>query len=372
VNLLFWGSALLILYTLVGYPLWLCVRCRWRAMPVRTRPVTPSVTIAVAVYNEARNLPSKLRNFASLDYPADLLEIVIASDGSTDATNGILEHSAETRVRPIFLEQQRGKAAALNHAIAAARHEIVVFTDARQQLETGALRQLVSNFADPSVGCVSGELMLGSPENTAESDGVGLYWALEKKIRQLEGVSGSVVQATGAIYGVRRSLLTAFPPGTILDDVYLPLTVARQGARVIFDPCARAWDPLVTTAAQEFRRKVRTLTGNYQLLQIAPWMLTRANPVRFEFVSHKLMRLVLPFALAGLLISSLLLPGAFYRFMALVQLLFYVLGALSIIRLRLGPVSRLTDAAMAFLVLNSAATMAFFNFVTGKKRVWTR
>ena len=234
-----------------------------------------------------------------------------------------------------------------------------------------AIRHLVSNFADPSVGCVSGELMLEDPAHGATGKGVGIYWALEKKMREWEGASGSMVGATGALYAVRKELLVALPAATLLDDVYLPLHVARQGKRVIFEPRARAFDNVVATE-KEFRRKVRTLTGNYQLLRLAPWLLSRENPVKFEFVSHKLFRLWVPFALLALLVSSLCLHGAFYQIMLVLQCVFYSMGAAALLRPRLQFFRRLSEVPLAFLVLNTAAAVALIYFLTGKKEVWVR
>jgi cellulose synthase/poly-beta-1,6-N-acetylglucosamine synthase-like glycosyltransferase len=365
-------SLLLIAYTYAGYPLWLWVRARWRPQPVHTAAIFPSVSIVLAVHNEAEALPAKLRNLADLDYPPDRLEVVIVSDGSTDGTNQILAAQAEKRLSVVFSREHLGKGSALNRGVQAASGAIVVFTDARQRLAADALRHLVRNFADPSVGCVSGELMLGEPGATACAQGVGLYWSIEKKIRQWESVTGSVVGATGALYAVRRELIVPLPPGTILDDVYIPLHVARHGARVAFEPAARAWDVVTPSPQQEFRRKVRTLTGNYQLVQLAPWLLSRANPVRFKFVSHKLCRLLAPFALAGVLCSSVLLEGPLYRLALVLQLLFYGLGLLAMARRKLGGATRLAHVALAFLMLNTAAVVAFVNFVTRKKEVWVR
>ncbi len=158
--------------------------------------------------------------------------------------------------------------------------------DARQRVATDSLKTLVESFADPAVGCVSGALMLGDGEETSPR-GVGSYWKLEKAIRYWESTGGSTVGATGALYAVRRTLVPHLPTGIILDDVFIPMEVARRGARVIFEPRALAWDSLPSKPKQEFRRKVRTLFGNYQLLRMAPWLLTTANPLRFEFVSHK-------------------------------------------------------------------------------------
>ena len=210
------------------------------------------------------------------------------------------------RVRTLLKPVSQGKAAGLNDAIKLASGEVLLFTDARQQIESGALRLLIENFADPDVGAASGELMLGDPTSGETGKGMGLYWRIEKKIRELESASGSVAGATGAIYCARRSLLdeSPLPEGTILDDVLLPMQIVRKGFRVIFDARARAWDSPDLGESREFSRKVRTLSGNYQLLQLAPWLLSSENAIRFEFVSHKLSRLAVPFALLALLIAS--------------------------------------------------------------------
>ena len=169
---------------------------------------------------------------------------------------------------------------------------------------------------------------------------------------------------------MRRSLLVAVPAGTILDDVYIPMHVVRQGFRAIFVPNARAWDIADQGTDREFSRKVRTLSGNYQLVQLAPWLLTASNPLRFEFISHKLMRLMVPFALVASLAAAWFLPGPFYRAAFWTQLGFYGLSLLGWSGWELGPVSRLSDAAYTFVALNTAALVAFANFVTGHKTVW--
>ncbi len=239
-------------------------------------------------------------------------------------------------------------------------------------IEPDAVRLLLENFADPDVGCASGELMLGDPRHGEAARGMGLYWRIEKTVRELESKSGSVVGATGAIYAVRRNLLVAVPPETILDDVYIPMYVVRQGARVVFEPQARAWDAPDLGAEREFARKVRTLSGNYQLLQLAPWLLRSSNPLRFEFVSHKLLRLLVPFALAAALISTLMLSHPFYRMALAAQVAFYALGLMAMAQWMKGPLARIADAALTFVVLNTAAAVAFANFVTGRKAAWNR
>jgi poly-beta-1,6-N-acetyl-D-glucosamine synthase len=369
---IFWISVAVLAYTYCGYPAWLWLRSRLRGLPVSAATFAPSISIAMVVRNEAAVLERKLKNLLELDYARELSEIVVVSDGSSDATNDILNyHAADCRVRIILNPESRGKAAGLNDAIAAARGEIIVFTDARQQIEAGALRLLVTKFSDPQVGCTSGELMLGNPCSGETARGVGLYWRIEKKVREMESASGSVVGATGALYAVRRSLLVPVPTETILDDVYIPMHVARQGFRVIFAPEARAWDVADQGSEREFSRKVRTLSGNYQLVQLAPWLLTAQNPLRFEFISHKLLRLAAPFFLVTAFVSTLVLQQTLYRAALALQVAFYTLGLLALMKLARGPLARIADAARTFMVLNTAALVAFLKFVSRRKVAWS-
>ncbi len=371
-KVLFWAAVVLVVYTYIGYVVWLWIRGRLFPWPVRRGAQQPSVSIVMVVRNEEKALPQKLKNLMGLDYPADRYDVVVVSDGSVDGTEAILRNCGDSRLRIVLNQLSRGKASGLNDGIAISQGELVMFTDARQNIESCAMRILAENFADPEVGCVSGELMLGDPESGEAAEGVSLYWRVEKKVRELEAASGSVVGATGAIYAVRRELLTTLPEGTILDDVYIPLQVAAQGKRVVFEPRARAWDCPDLGAGREFSRKVRTLGGNYQLLQLAPWILSRRNPIRFEFVSHKLLRLAVPFALVIVFVTSALLPGKFYRVSWFLQAAFYGMSLVALLRLNLGLLSRAANAALTFVVLNTAAVVALANFVSGRKSVWIR
>jgi cellulose synthase/poly-beta-1,6-N-acetylglucosamine synthase-like glycosyltransferase len=274
-------------------------------------------------------------------------------------------------VGSIFLSENLGKAEALNRGIEAVNGEIVVFMDARQRVATDSVKLLVESFADSSVGCVSGALVLGSGEETSPK-GVGSYWKMEKAIRHWESASGSVVGATGALYAVKRSLVPYLPTGLILDDVFIPMAVARTGMRVIFEPRALAWDNLSSSPKQEFHRKVRTLFGNYQLLRMAPWLHTAQNPLRFEFASHKLFRLAVPFALVGMILASVFLPGFIYRLPLAAAIGLGTLGALAFVRVPPGIASSLTHLALAFVLLNTAAIVAFFYFAVGRKQVWVQ
>lgn len=369
---IFWFAAALVAYTSVGYLAWLRFRLLWRSYPVLHGVATPTISVVMVVRNEERVLESKLENLLSLDYPPDRVELIVVSDGSSDRTEPILhQYAREARVHAIVNPLPKGKAGGLNDALAVAQGEIVLFTDARQKIDRSAVRLLAENFADPDVGCVSGELMLGDPESGESGRGLGLYWLFEKQVRELESASGSVVGATGALYAARRELLTPVPAGTILDDLYLPMQIVRRGKRVVFDQRAIAWDSLDLGIEREFSRKVRTLSGNYQLVQFAPWLLGRENPIRLEFISHKLLRLTVPAALAALLLVSPWLKAPFYKVIFVAQVIFYALSLISLARLaRRGMLARVADAAGAFVLLNSAAVVALANFISGKRAAW--
>jgi biofilm PGA synthesis N-glycosyltransferase PgaC len=367
-KLLFWLCCALVGYTYFGYALWLALRVRLYSKPIRKGPFVPSVSIVIAARNEELNLPAKLANLQGVAYPSDRLQIVIASDGSTDRTASILGEHASMIV-PVVLEQSKGKACALNEAVREATGEILVFQDARQFVEPDAISELVSCFADPDVGAASGELALATDGRGSSSEGIGIYWKVEKYVRRLESASGSVVGVTGAIYAIRRDLYTEMPSGTILDDVFVPMHVARMGKRVVFEPSAIAHDQLFSEKGKEFSRKVRTLTGNYQLLRLEPWLLSPANPLLFRFISHKILRLIVPLLLVLMLLASAMSNGPFFKAVLGLQFLFYVLAAIGALSPRASEFKPIA-IANTFVMLNVAAAVALYNFVTRQSRVW--
>jgi biofilm PGA synthesis N-glycosyltransferase PgaC len=367
-KLLFWLSLVLIAYAYFGYAIWLWLFCRLRRRPMLHSPITPSVSIIIAARNEEATLPAKLENLRRLDYPQAQLQVIVASDGSTDRTANILGEQ-ENQVISVILDDSKGKANALNEAVKVATGDILVFLDARQTVDTNAISELAACFADPDVGAASGELLLETAPGISSANALGVYWRIEKAVRKLESASGSVVGVTGAIYAIRRELYTEIPQGTLLDDVFVPMNVARLGKRVVFQPSAIARDRLFSEKGKEFSRKVRTLTGNYQLLRLAPWLLSPANPLLFRFVSHKLLRLLVPLLLVLMLVASAMSQGPFFRAVVWLQALFYILailGTLSPSTRRFKPVA----IANTFVMLNAAAALAFYNFVAGRNRVW--
>lgn len=370
-KVLFWLSAFLVLYTYLLYPAWLLFRFRLFPRPVRPAAFFPKLSIVIAARNEASNLENKLRNLQELDYPRELIETIVVSDGSTDETNEILRKYSESPIRSILSSIHCGKAESLNAALEVARGEIVVFMDARQRVSHDSVKKLVENFADSRVGCVSGELILDSGQ-AKSPQGVTSYWKMEKLLRYWESAADSMVGATGALYAARRNLVPRLPSGLILDDVFIPMTIARSGSRVIFEPRALAWDNLPAEVHQEFRRKVRTLFGNYQLLRLAPWLLTADHRLRFEFLSHKLFRLAVPFALITMIVASAFLHGFAYRLPLAAATGVCFLGALAFVWVPTGVTSRLSHLSLAFLLLNTAAVVALWYFATGRRQVWVR
>ena len=371
--LVFLAAGAAVGYTYFGYPALLALRARrWPAPPVARAPATPDVTIVIVAHNEAGRIGRKLRNCLALDYPRERLEIVVASDGSTDGTCQEVAAFSGEGVRLLELPGPNGKPTALNAAVPLARGEVLLLCDTRQELEPQSLRALTANLADPAVGAVSGELLIRSGGPSAAAEGVGAYWRYEKWIRRTESRVGSTVGVTGAIYAIRRALFPRLDPRTILDDVAVPLHVVRQGRRVVFEPEARAWDEAVGDPRREFRRKVRTLAGNYQLVALDPSLVQPSrNPLFLGFVSHKLARLAVPWCLLAALVASLALAlRGSWPFVALVaaQLAFYALAAAGWALRGRPSRPRLVSLAYAVVLLNMAAAGALFGFLSGRQQ----
>jgi cellulose synthase/poly-beta-1,6-N-acetylglucosamine synthase-like glycosyltransferase len=367
----FWFCVGCVLYPHALYPALLALWARRWPRPLRPRQAPPrSVSIVVAAHNEEKAIDHRLAELTGhLEASGLDGEVIVVSDGSTDDTAALARAHTTKWVRVIELPHRLGKAAALTRGCAEARGEVLAFTDVRQSWAADALPLLLENFADPDVGAVSGDLVVA--EQTGALAGVGMYWRFEKWLRCQESRVGSQVGVTGAISAVRRELFQPIPPGILLDDVYWPLAVALQGKRVVHDSRAVAHDRLPERTCDEFRRKVRTLAGNFQLAARLPAaLLPWRNPVWVPLVSHKLLRLAVPWALLALLALSLTLPGWPYRVALGLQLAGYAGGLFALASGRGG---RLGAAAGSFLVLNAAAWVAFWVWLTGRAdRCWQK
>ena len=336
-EVVFWLSVACVLYTYAGYPLILAVMARlWpRAKTgVHQSPGSP-VSVVLAVYNEESRIGPRIHELVRLvaGRPAGG-EVIVVSDGSTDDT--VAEAYATAReaetgtggrvsVRVLVQEPRQGKAVALNRAHAVACHPFLVFADARQTWADDAIERLVAAFAEPTVGAVGGDLVLESAPGVMA--GVGLYWRYEKWVRRAESQFDSTVSVTGSVAAVRRELFVPVPRGIVLDDVCWPLLVAMGGHRVIHEERARAFDRLPEKPCDEFRRKVRTLAGNYQLMARLPVVLVPwRNRLWWQFVSHKALRLVVPWALLVILLIAMIHTGSVYRVFLWGQVVFYAVG----------------------------------------------
>lgn len=370
-EILFWSSfcGLLAVYAL--YPGLMALLARAPETLSETGSL-PTVTVVVAAYNEGAVIGRKLRSCLEQDYPGHL-GVVLVSDGSTDATVERAREFGNGRLEIVQLRENRGKAAALNAGMARASGEIVVLTDARQPLHADAVRHLVSHFQDSSVGAVSGDLRYDRELESGLQRALHRYWDYEKRIRLGEARIHSCVGATGALYAIRRSLWTDLPQGLLLDDVYTPMRIVLGGYRVEFEP--RAWASDVASAQDddEYHRRVRTLTGNYQLLFELPGLLSPLrNPIWLQYAMHKLGRLASPLLLAGLFLGAAFADGRVYEVAFVLQAGFWV--AVLIMMVSRSSVRFAPPLALpyAFAMAQGAAVQAFVHFLRREWRVWNK
>jgi cellulose synthase/poly-beta-1,6-N-acetylglucosamine synthase-like glycosyltransferase len=322
-EILFWTSVFVIAYVYVGYPALLAAWARLAPRPIAKSGFAagswPSISIVLAARNEAARLPARVANLLELPYQGRR-ELIVVSDGSTDGTRAALAPYCRSGAVRLIEVPAGGKPLALNAGVAAATGDLVVFADARQRFSERALTALAANFADPAVGGATGELLLDCESGDSSStigDGVGVYWKYEKWLRRREGAVWSTLGATGAIYALRRSLWQPLPAETLLDDVLAPMRAVLSGWRVVFEEEATAHDRTAPDAAAEARRKRRTLAGNYQILAQDPRLLVPfVNPVWLQYVSHKVGRLLVPWALLAVFVTSAALAATSWIYAA--------------------------------------------------------
>jgi cellulose synthase/poly-beta-1,6-N-acetylglucosamine synthase-like glycosyltransferase len=363
-------SAGLVGWIVLGYPIVVMALARHRGgRPIQKAPITPSVTAVVAVRNGAAWLGAKLDSLLGQDYPAASLSILIVSDGSTDATAEIGHARARRDPRIAMLEVPRGgKAAALNAAFSRATGDVLVLTDVRQPLASDCVRAMVASFADSTVGAVSGELRIGDAGGRLSVPST--YWRLETRLRHALARIDSTLGVTGPIYAIRKSLVRPIPAGLILDDMYLPLGAFFAGYRLVSEPLAVAWDEPMDVAT-EFRRKVRTLAGNYQLLRFEPRLLLPwHNRMFWHYLSYKIGRLMLPHLLITLFVASIFLPPPLRWPILGVQTVGYLLAIVDPWVPSASRLKRLTAPVSSALALIAAAFVAQKVFFVRAESLW--
>jgi cellulose synthase/poly-beta-1,6-N-acetylglucosamine synthase-like glycosyltransferase len=348
----FWGSLAALAWTHVGYPVAAAGLARLRPRPVEKDDVTPDVSVIVAAHDEEDVIGRRVENLLELDYPAERLEIVIASDGSTDRTDEIVEQLAARAPNVKLLRVERaGKATAQNRAVAGSQAEVVAFSDANSRWETDALRKLVRSFGDDDVGYVCGQLRLERSDGESQE---GLYWRYELWQRESESAIGSITAGNGAIYGVRRSDYLGWDDPFIGHDFGLPFRLVQRGRRAVYEPEAVAWEKPATDVEDEYRRKVRMMTRSWRPLLDGSLARTGDPLFLAELVSHRVLRYgsgALHIALLG---SSVALAreGGIYRMAVVGQLVFLALAVTGRRR------KRVPGAGLAYYyLLTTAATV---------------
>lgn len=380
---LFWGSLGLIVYTYLIFPLLVVIRGLVSPKPVKKTDVNldpnsplgsdqlPSVSFIIAAYNEAAVIGKKLENALSLNYPADRLQVIVASDGSDDDTNSIVGGFDSPQIKLLALPRQ-GKNATINKAVAAAEGDILVFTDADSMLGGDSLRYLVAPFADREVGGVGGSYHY--EHNGRGGEGERAYWNFDRRLKELQSTSGNITGTTGHIYAIRRDLFILVPPG-VTDDSFISREVIRQHQRLVWEPQAIAYGPIADNRG-EFQRKVRITTRGLNAVWVQRYLL---NPFEYGFYalqlfSHKVLRrlMVIPLLLAGLTTPTLWTRGWLYKAAAFAQLGLHSLALFGyIFQGKRAHMSKLVSFPYYLDMTNIAALRALVDLLRGRNRdIW--
>jgi cellulose synthase/poly-beta-1,6-N-acetylglucosamine synthase-like glycosyltransferase len=364
---LFFFALALLAYAYLGFPILLLARSRLVRRPYRSGDHEPTVSLVICAHNEVTSIGEKLENIRRLDYPSDRLEVIVASDGSTDGTDEVVRGAAGVRLLSL---PRLGKIPTLNAAVAEAKGEILVFSDANSMYERGAIRALVRPFADPGVGGVAGDQRYAKTASVAdEGEGERAYWNIDRMLKQWQSLSGSVTSSTGAIHAIRRSLFQLVPSG-VTDDFWISTNVVAQGTRLVFAADAIAIEPTATSSGLEFRRKVRVMTRGLR----GVWLMRELlDPFRHGFysvqlLSHKVLRRLVFVPLAILAVAAPLLwaDGPIYRLATLGQAALYAAAAVGGLVPSRGRFSRIVSIPFFFCMVNAAAAVATLNLLRGK------
>jgi poly-beta-1,6-N-acetyl-D-glucosamine synthase len=375
VELLFWFCVAVIGYTYIFYPVIIASVARLRAESSSKGSTPTRASVVLVVRNEEKRIRARIQNLCDQEPQGIVDEIVVVSDGSDDSTCSVVEEiiRIEPRVQLVRQPVPMGKAAGVNAGVSVAKNDHIVFADARQDFRRDAVRRLLDRFADSEVGAVAGELRFrDKAESGHVAESVGMYWRFEVWIRNNEARLDSVIGCPGSIYAARREFVQPMPQGTILDDVWTPMHVAKQGKRVAYEGMAVAEDDPSNSLDREFTRKVRTLAGNFQLIGLAPWLLSPLhNRLWWMFVSHKVMRLLVPYALIGALITNIMLPGVWYGLSLATQILLYAAGLWGYVKGQTADACRVCNVVKVFLTINMAAIVGAAYALTGcSHKLW--
>jgi biofilm PGA synthesis N-glycosyltransferase PgaC len=372
---LFWIVVVLVSYIYFGYPFLLLILSKLcPAPPVKKADITPTVSLIIPAYNEEKVIAQKIENALALNYPKDRLEIIVASDGSTDGTNEIVRTFADRGVKLVALNTNQGKTATLNSTIPQARGEIIVFTDANTTYKEDAIRQLVRNFADHAVGCVCGVLHFSNIAESLTSGGLGLYVTYETMLKGLEVQTGSMLFAYGSIYAIKKELFATINPA-LADDFVVPLDIALRGCRVVQELRAVAYERSATNTCEEFRRTIRmVIRDSRALFLFLPKAMRRNQLIVWELVSHKLLRWLIGLLQLVLFVTNLfILDSYFYQLIFAGQLLFYTIAFVGFVLQRRQTHARFLSAPYFLCMVNAAALVGVLWMALGKRMpVWEK
>jgi len=372
--ILFIILVLLLSYTFSGYFLFLKAVSFYKSNPVIKGEYIPTATLLIPVYNGEKQIKDKLENCLSLFYPKNKLEIMVISDCSTDKTEEIVSSFKDKGVKLLRLEKRSGKTKALNAALKEVRSELVFFSDASTLLNKDSLMKIVKNFADASVGCVSGEDRSISTLQEKGESGEGVYVGMEMKLRRMESIICNLTGVSGCLYAIRRELVNQIPHN-LIDDFYLPLQVVKQGKRVISEPEGIAYVTGVSNFKEEFRRRRRTALGG---LEVFFSELTLLNPFKYgffslELLSHKLLRWLTPFFLLLLVLCNLFLMQHFiFKLTLLIEIFSIFIALLYLFFLenkKLIGLLSLMESIFYFYLVNLALLLAWAKFILGKREI---
>lgn len=333
-EILFWFSAALLFYVYIGYPLITAGLARFKPREEYAISELPAVTLIIAAYNEEAVLEKKLQNTAELNYPPEKLQVIVAADGSSDATAAIVEAFTQRKVLLSYSKERRGKVAAVARAAKSAAGEIIVLSDANNLYPAYALKSLVQPFTDTRVGAASGAKHV-EKEGDSLSASEGLYWKYESWIKRNESRLHTCTAAAGEILAVRRELFPQFPADVVNDDFYILLHVLRSGFRVVYVPAAESWERVSQSAEDEVKRRARISAGRFQAVSRSLGWLPWNDPLAvWQIISHKYLRLAIPFAMLAVLIANISL--AFFNpqerdwalWLLAAQIVFYLLAVL--------------------------------------------
>lgn len=376
-QILFWGSLAFILYVFIGYPIIISLLALGRpARSVRdlADEELPEVSLIIAAYNEEAHIERKLQNALNLDYPPEKLTVIVGSDGSNDATNEIVEKFDSERIRFSPFSVRRGKMAVVNDGVAQAQTEICVFTDVSELFDRNAIRKLVRNFQDPSVGAVTGNHIY-NPSTSELAKGVRLYWLYQRWLQKMESRMATIMSCDGTIYACRRNLFEAPPVGVINDDKAVPWKMLEKGKRIVFEEEAVARGDALADTRSFFWQKVRGQAGMYQLFSMFQSFFLPRDPMRwFVFMSHAVGPIFAPWFVVIFLFSNImLLDKPLYNFFSIVQCVFYLGATSGVFAQRYKKNIPILHIPYIFTVSNLASICGFLAFLfKTQKATWTK